>query len=227
MFNFEARGKWIYTVPFFERLKLFEMPLLGFFGFPPFAVECFTVWQALVIHGMAVPRWERVRPAARHARVGAVLAAAVFSALVLHVMEARTIASVTPRLSRLPDVQAAELATAGYDVFSLAAARPADVSRKVAVDGTTAAHWIETAQLATLRGIGARNTRLLRQVGIGCVASLAAADDTTLAKRLQGITDRRVVDARIRVWIRAAQREVRRQGATNTASHGSSKCDAA
>ena len=33
-FNFWARAKWIYTVPFFDELKLFEMPVAGFFGFP-------------------------------------------------------------------------------------------------------------------------------------------------------------------------------------------------
>ena len=33
--NFWARTKWIYTVPGFEGLKVFEMPLAGFLGFPP------------------------------------------------------------------------------------------------------------------------------------------------------------------------------------------------
>jgi hypothetical protein len=34
-----ARG-WIYTVPFFDRPKLFEMPLPGYLGYLPFALEC-------------------------------------------------------------------------------------------------------------------------------------------------------------------------------------------
>lgn len=41
--NFWAASKWIYTVPFVEQIKLFEMPVLGFFGFPPFALECFVM----------------------------------------------------------------------------------------------------------------------------------------------------------------------------------------
>jgi hypothetical protein len=41
--NFWAKSKWIYTVPFVGEIKLFEMPVLGFFGFPPFAVECFVI----------------------------------------------------------------------------------------------------------------------------------------------------------------------------------------
>lgn len=41
--NFWARSKWIYTVPWVGEIKLFEMPVLGFFGFPPFALECFVI----------------------------------------------------------------------------------------------------------------------------------------------------------------------------------------
>jgi hypothetical protein len=42
--NFWARAKWIYTVPILGDVKIFEMPVLGYFGFPPFAVECFTMY---------------------------------------------------------------------------------------------------------------------------------------------------------------------------------------
>ena len=42
--NYWARAKWIYTVPVVGHLKLFEMPVLGYFGFPPFALECFTMY---------------------------------------------------------------------------------------------------------------------------------------------------------------------------------------
>ena len=42
--NFWARTKWIYTVPIFGDIKIFEMPVLGYFGFPPFALECFAMY---------------------------------------------------------------------------------------------------------------------------------------------------------------------------------------
>lgn len=42
--NYWAGAKWHYTVPIMERLKIFEMPLPGYFGFPPFAVECFVMY---------------------------------------------------------------------------------------------------------------------------------------------------------------------------------------
>ncbi len=41
--NFWAGSKWFYTIPYLGFLKVFEMPILGFFGFPPFAVECYVV----------------------------------------------------------------------------------------------------------------------------------------------------------------------------------------
>jgi hypothetical protein len=41
--NFWAEAKWIYTVPWVGEIRLFEMPVLGFFGFPPFALECFVM----------------------------------------------------------------------------------------------------------------------------------------------------------------------------------------
>ena len=32
------------AVPIMQRWKIFEMPLPGYLGFPPFAVECFTMY---------------------------------------------------------------------------------------------------------------------------------------------------------------------------------------
>lgn len=42
--NFWARTKWLYDVPILPQLKLFEMPVLGYGGFPAFALECFTMY---------------------------------------------------------------------------------------------------------------------------------------------------------------------------------------
>jgi hypothetical protein len=42
--NYWARTKWIYTVPVPPDLRLFEMPIAGYLGFPVFAVECFTMY---------------------------------------------------------------------------------------------------------------------------------------------------------------------------------------
>jgi len=39
-----AHAKWHYTFPMFQDLKIFEMPLPGYLGFPAFALECFTMY---------------------------------------------------------------------------------------------------------------------------------------------------------------------------------------
>src|SRR5271157_618796 len=38
--NYGAAAKWIYTLPVLNFGKIFEMPVLGYLGFPPFALEC-------------------------------------------------------------------------------------------------------------------------------------------------------------------------------------------
>jgi len=42
--NYWARTRWIYTVPVPPHVKIFEMPVAGYLGFPVFAVECFTMY---------------------------------------------------------------------------------------------------------------------------------------------------------------------------------------
>jgi len=43
-FNYWAIAKWSYTVPYLGNVKIFEMPVLGFLGFPPFAIECWAMY---------------------------------------------------------------------------------------------------------------------------------------------------------------------------------------
>jgi len=66
--NFWAAAKWVYTVPLFAKWKVFQMPLLGFLGFPPFALECWMLYHLL----QAILR--RPRSAAARAAVWAAIA---------------------------------------------------------------------------------------------------------------------------------------------------------
>lgn len=56
--NYWAGTKWIYTLPWpwLMQLKLFEMPLPGYLGFPPFALECWSMW---IFISRAVRRYPR------------------------------------------------------------------------------------------------------------------------------------------------------------------------
>jgi hypothetical protein len=58
LWNYWAGAKWVYTVPILPGLRIFEMPVLGYGGFPAFAVECFTMYvtvRALVWRAAARP----------------------------------------------------------------------------------------------------------------------------------------------------------------------------
>jgi hypothetical protein len=45
--NYWCRAKWHYTVPIMAHVKIFEMPLPGYLGFPAFALECFTMYVSV------------------------------------------------------------------------------------------------------------------------------------------------------------------------------------
>jgi hypothetical protein len=61
--NFGAGSKWVYTIPYLGFLRIFEMPILGFLGFPPFAVECYVMVNTsfLLINRTHQQRDSRIR----------------------------------------------------------------------------------------------------------------------------------------------------------------------
>jgi hypothetical protein len=49
MWNFYALPKWYYTISYVGFLKIFEMPLLGYLGYLPFALELFAMYQFVLV----------------------------------------------------------------------------------------------------------------------------------------------------------------------------------
>jgi hypothetical protein len=45
--NWLASARWSYTVPFLDGVKIYEMPVLGFLGFAPFALAVFAIYRFL------------------------------------------------------------------------------------------------------------------------------------------------------------------------------------
>ncbi len=43
--NWLASARWEYTVPFLNSVKVYEMPVLGFLGFAPFALAVFAIYR--------------------------------------------------------------------------------------------------------------------------------------------------------------------------------------
>ncbi len=86
MWNYPARAKWVYTLPLFNFGKIFEMPVLGYLGFLPFALECAIMYTFFLVIE------ERVLTSARGRRL-AVWGQLVFWVLMFAAMDAWTVIS--------------------------------------------------------------------------------------------------------------------------------------
>jgi hypothetical protein len=49
LWNLHSLAKWVYHVPYVQKFHLFEMPILGYFGYLPFGWEC--AWLAALVRG--------------------------------------------------------------------------------------------------------------------------------------------------------------------------------
>jgi len=58
LWNYWAGAKWHYIVPIMEHVKIFEMPLPGYLGFPAFALECFAMY--VFVRALVASRFTRV-----------------------------------------------------------------------------------------------------------------------------------------------------------------------
>ena len=210
LYNSFARSRWIYTVPGLEGLKIFEMPLLGFVGFPVFALECWSVFHLLACFGISTPEVPRRGPVRIGRKTVTAMAGVAFAVLVLSGMERYTISSTTPSLVEVPGVPASaafRLQEAGESPFRLARMSASAVARETGASVDDARRWIEAARLVTLRGIGTVNARRLAAIGVSSVATLAIQDPDILVVKLAaapGERRLRPTPAEVRVWVRAA-----------------------
>ncbi len=191
--NYWSAAKWIYTVPFFDELRLFEMPLLGFLGFPPFALECYTFARFLVLARL-VPEFERDLPDPRRRgdfeiRLLGVSAAFFFSSLVLPGVESRTVRSTAPRVRDLiqDEHRLAVLDALGvHDLDELVAElRAGALDDPLGMTEYERLRVLEEARLLTLAGMGPRGVAWLGSVGVYDATTLAHADPDELFESLE------------------------------------------
>ncbi len=191
-FNAVARGRWIYTVPFLEDWKIFEMPLVGFLGFPFFALEVWSLYHLLALHTSR----------------RTLLASAAFVLLVLGGIDHWTVSSTTPALRDLPGVTngvTSRLRAAGWEsVFGVARSPVAELAYRANLSPNDARAAHEAARLVTLRGIGTAHAAALIGGGFGSIEDLARSDPDSVWKIVRGGT--RPTLPEVRVWVRAAQR---------------------
>jgi len=212
--NFWARAKWIYTVPFFEELKLFEMPVLGFLGFPPFAVECACLYRLVVWHRLAPPfgsfAQQRPDPSSPRTRAVLVLGAALFSLAVWAGVDRYTVTSVTPSIERVAgldpgtrqylarrDVRfVTDLEGLGSDEIWRAA------QAELRIDQVTQLRRV--AELYLHQGIGVDFGNALVEAGFSSLDDLRGQDAETVLAGMAALgPDRRLpTPAQVRHWLR-------------------------
>ena len=216
-FNFWARSKWIYTVPYFDELKLFEMPILGFLGFPPFAVECACLYRLLVWHRLAPPFGAFARQkeeTGRLTRGVAIVVAAICSVGSFYYMDRQTVVSYAPRID---DVQALSeqdrrrLDELGIRYLTELEGTGSDALWRKLKDEfgneDTDRIW-RTSSLYLHQGIGVKTGNLIVEAGYGSLDDLVGYSADEIREQLTSVAgDRRVPTlAQIRVWIRRLPR---------------------
>jgi len=223
--NFWARSKWVYTVPFFEGGKGFEMPFLGFFGFPPFTLQAYVMYNSICLFRFG-RGWEEstyhLHPEKKTRPLPTVLAAILigsFCFLIFRAIDLKTVDSFYPRLKdaywiephyrkELPKVGVASL----DDLLIRTKERRErdELALRLLISREDLTHWVEKAQLVRLKGLGVENLRLLEGTGVHSVSALAMEDPERLHQRMEGLYQGRRIPkkAKITIWIKEAVKRV-------------------
>jgi hypothetical protein len=224
-FNFFSPQKWIYTVRGLEEPKLFEMPLLGFLGFPALALDAFSFFAFVSywLHGNRT--WENPEDVSQRiaARVG--LSPSGFAATIpLHAALWLAVSLSIPRVNvgsvalELQDLKSLSIETAAA-LEERGITRPRQLLRAIEnpdrLDGLAMApselkNVKAELRLLTLKGIGRHHGELLRKAGIVSVSDLAHADPGELYRALERARKDddfpALREEMVRVWVDAARR---------------------
>jgi hypothetical protein len=223
--NFWALSKWIYTVPFFDKGKGFEMPFLGFLGFPPFAVQAYVMYNFISLFRSG-RRWEestyRLNVEKKTRPLTMILTAiliASFSVLIFMAIDSSTVDSYYPRLKdaywiepqyrrELPKVGITSLG----DLLSKTREKDErdELALRLLIPKEVLIQWVGKARLVRLKGLGVENLRLLESVGIDSIPALAKENPESLYDKLEQAPREKVLPrkAMIRIWVREAQKKV-------------------
>jgi hypothetical protein len=225
--NFWALSKWVYTVPFFWKGKGFEMPFLGFLGFPPFAVQAYAMYNFLSLFRSGrgweestcrLNREQKTRPLT--IILTAILIAS-FSVLIFRAIDSYTVDSYYPRLEDAYWIESQyrrELPKVGItsldDLISKTKEKDErdELALRLLIPKEVLIQWVEKARLVQLKGLGVENLRLLDEVGIESIFALAREDPQNLYDKIERAPQERVPPrkAMIRIWVREAREEVKK-----------------
>ncbi len=224
--NYLAPQKWIYTVRGLENFKLFEMPLLGFLGFPALAFDCLAAYALMASFLGRGETWERLDDLSyamepqKHTTPRAQSlsrAQPLFWALVALLAVDTNCGSFELTLQDLDLSAVEERQLRGLDVQ-----RPRQLLRRVEASNertqlASDLAWVNgrlneivgRAELYTFKGIGARYGHLLERLGVHRVDDLALRDETELHRRLTAVANEQEERPPrldwVRVWVLAAK----------------------
>ena len=210
--NFWAQVKWIYTVPFFEWGKLFEMPIAGYLGFPLFAVTAFSTYHGLVC---CVERRSSV------SRIAFWIVVVGVCGSVFYGIDRFTVVSYVPRIIDFPEIESSvsdtlenEGVRTAFDIMRLGH----EGLLELGVEKDTAGQICQVAGVVALKGMGIEHYRLLRRADVTTLSDLAAQNPEVLMKAIEGADEKAKTagstlhPAIVRMWIE----EARRRSACNT-----------
>ena len=227
--NFWSLSKWIYTVPFFEEMKGFEMPVLGFLGFPPFAIQAYVMYNFISLFRFG-RGWEestyRLHLEKKTRPLTMILTAILivsFYILIFSAIDLKTVDSYEVRLQDaywIDPPYRKELPRVGIASLDDLILKTRDkqerdeLALRLLIPREKLILWIEKAQLVQLKGLGIENLWLLEKIGIHSVSVLAAEDPEKLHKRIEEVFQGRSIpkNAKIWIWVKEAQKRVRSRG---------------
>ena len=186
VWNTLSVAKWVYSVPFFEGCKLFEMPLPGYLGFVPFALG--TVSFANLLTGLR---------ALERPRAVLLLPCILFSIFSFFLIQKYTVFSALTEVGRLSFIEES-------------------TRKMLLEQGVRTSYGIDERLLSEeerqrlrllhLKGMGYERMSLLERHGIDSVEKFSRLDLETLA-RIWGERNLR----RLRVFLTEARKEERWQ----------------
>ncbi len=178
--NYWSLTKWVYTVPFFEGGKIFEMPLAGYMGFLIFGLGTITFKNLL----------QGTEEKGRR-KSFMITASIICSVLAFPLIDKYTVFSYTPKTEELSFLQT-------------------DTRELLSKQGAQTAYEIDprflkkeerqSFELMRLKGLGYEKLSLLKAGGIDNINDLAGIDADTLSMILKENNQRRV-----RVYLKAAK----------------------
>ncbi len=218
--NFWAHTKWVYTVPGFETGKIFEMPWLGFVGFPVLSVASFSLYALWCHIARGGRHWELaddVQPIVRSTHRAVAMAALLVFSVTATLVPLTPAITVRPTLSDIDSLSLRQRQRLRQSQWStperLAVANPFVVEAETGVPRSALAPSWHYAQMMVHRGMGDVGARWLAQRDILTIAELGESDADALVAQLtpEEMQSLGIREDHIRVWVWGARGGVLRR----------------